>query len=281
MASDLIQSLDHLVVLTHDLDAAEKSYAHILGLAPSWRSRAAGGKTLAFTTGNTTLELLAPDPSDTRHAALAATLASEGEGLASLCFRTTNVERMHRRLQRLGLDPDTISAASSKDEMTGAELNWRRTRSNRDACHGIRAFFLELLGERPQSQRAGEGAVAGLDHVVVATQQPDRAAALFGARFGLDMRLDITSQDWGSRLMFFRCGDVIIEIAHGLRQVDLAPRDQLYGLTWRSDDLDAAHKRIEDAGVNVSPIRIGRKKNTRVFTVKSGTCNVPTLFIGV
>ena len=48
-------------------------------------------------------------------------------------------------------------------------------------------------------------AVEGLDHVVVRTPDPERAAALYGARLGLDMRLDRSTPAWGSRLMFFRC----------------------------------------------------------------------------
>ena len=40
---------------------------------------------------------------------------------------------------------------------------------------------------------------------------PERAAALYGARLGLDMALDRSHPDWG-RLMFFRCGDLIVEV---------------------------------------------------------------------
>ena len=52
-----------------------------------------------------------------------------------------------------------------------------------------------------------------MDHVVVSTADPERAAALYGARLGLDMALDRSHPDWG-RLMFFRCGDLIVEVVH-------------------------------------------------------------------
>ena len=52
-----------------------------------------------------------------------------------------------------------------------------------------------------------------MDHVVVSTPDPERAAALYGARLGLDMALDRSHPDWG-RLMFFRCGDLIVEVTH-------------------------------------------------------------------
>jgi hypothetical protein len=44
-------------------------------------------------------------------------------------------------------------------------------------------------------------------------------------------------------------------------------------------DADAARARLLDAGVDASEVRAGRRPGTRVLTVKSGTCGVPTLLI--
>ena len=43
-------------------------------------------------------------------------------------------------------------------------------------------------------------------------------AAFYGARLQLDMALDRSHPEWGARLMFFRCGDLIVEVAHDLKQ---------------------------------------------------------------
>ena len=117
-----------------------------------------------------------------------------------------------------------------------------------------------------------------MDHVVVATPDPERAAALYGARLGLDMALDRSHPDWG-RLMFFRCGDLIVEVAHHPGKDDKATTDKLYGISWRVTDMDATRARLVASGIDVSEIRIGRRPGTRVMTVKSGTCGVPTLLI--
>src|SRR3569833_2147257 len=53
--------------------------------------------------------------------------------------------------------------------------------------------------------------IDALDHVVITTEDSDRAAALYGARLGLDLALDRSHHDWG-QLMFFRCGDLIVEV---------------------------------------------------------------------
>jgi hypothetical protein len=44
-------------------------------------------------------------------------------------------------------------------------------------------------------------------------------------------------------------------------------------------DIDAAHARMSQAGLDVSELRTGRKPGTRVFSVRQGTCGVPTLIL--
>ena len=70
-----------------------------------------------------------------------------------------------------------------------------------------------------------------LDHVVVNTPIPERAAALYGARLGLRLALDRSNPDWDMRLMFFRVGGLTIELAHKISGgVSNAP-DKLWGLS--------------------------------------------------
>jgi catechol 2,3-dioxygenase-like lactoylglutathione lyase family enzyme len=114
--------------------------------------------------------------------------------------------------------------------------------------------------------------------VVVATQDPERAAALYGARLGLDMALDRSHPDWG-QLMFFRCGDLIVEIVHRRDEKADASRDRLWGLSWRVADIEAARARLIAAGISASEIRNGRKPGTRVFSLRDGSCGVPTLLL--
>ena len=139
-------------------------------------------------------------------------------------------------------------------------------------------FFLELADERPHSRVTSESPILGLDHIVVSTEDPERAAALYGARLGLDMALDRSHQDWG-RLMFFRCGDLIVEVV--CRPVAGADQthDRLWGLSWRVADIDATRARLAAAGLDVSEVRIGRKPGTRVVSVRDGTCGIHTLLV--
>lgn len=274
----MITALDHVVVLTGDIEAAMAAYETLFARSPAWRYVSDGAARVLFTLDNTSVELMAPSGEGENAGRIRAVLASQGEGLASLCFRANDIEKMHRRLERLTLRPEPVSEVESQDEMSGATLSWKRTRAATDATRGVRMFFLEREKERPLSVRTQPAGITAMDHVVVATADPERAAALYGARLGLDMALDRSHADWG-RLMFFRCGDLIVEIAHKPGTAEAEAPDRLRGVCWRVTDIDATHARLVAAGVDVSEIRSGRKPGTRVMTVHTGTCSVPTLLV--
>ena len=276
----MITGLDHVVIGVRDLDAAVHTYERLLGRAVSWRAEADGAATASFGLANLAVELIAPAGEGPTSARLRAVLDAQGEGLASLAFAVGDADRAHRRLARLALDPEPVSAGESTDRASGARRRWRRTRAATAATHGVRLFMIEPGEGHAAAFSAPEAAaVAGLDHVVVRTPDPERAAALYGARLGLDMRLDRSNQAWGARLMFFRCGDLIVEVAHDLAGGVSPGNDRLWGLSWRVPDAELTWARLRAAGVDVTELRPGRKPGTRVFTVRDRTCGVPTLVL--
>ncbi|MBR0794777.1 VOC family protein [Bradyrhizobium jicamae] len=278
----MITGLDHVVVLTSDITAAAAAYETLFARRPAWRNSGDGADRVLFTLDNTTLELMAPRGEDEAAQRVRNALVTQGEGLASLCFRSNDIGKLHRRLDRLTLKPELVAEVESRDEASGATLSWKRTRAATEATRGIRMFFLEREKERPLSVRMSPGSITAMDHVVVATADPERAAALYGARLGLDMALDRSHPDWG-RLMFFRCGDLIVEVTHRpgkeRSSSNAEAPDRLRGICWRVADIDATHARLVAAGVDVSEVRTGRKPGTRVMTVRSGTSGVPTLLV--
>jgi catechol 2,3-dioxygenase-like lactoylglutathione lyase family enzyme len=274
----MIAGLDHVVVLIRELEAGVAAYQTLFARAPAWRSVGDGAETVLFTLNNVTLELVSPAGRGATADRIRTVLTEQGEGLASICFRTNDIGKMHRRLDRLALKPETIAEAESHDMASGATLSWKRTRAATDATRGVRLFFLERAAERPHSVATAEAPITAMDHIVVSTGDPERAAALYGARLGLDMALDRSHPDWG-RLMFFRCGDLIVEIVHRPGAAVDPAQDKLYGLSWRVDNAEATRARLLSAGVDVSEVRTGRKPGTRVLTVRSGTCGIPTLLV--
>jgi catechol 2,3-dioxygenase-like lactoylglutathione lyase family enzyme len=188
--------------------------------------------------------------------------------LAAMVFATPSLEKAERLLER--------RAVPTKRK--GGQLTL-----STEATHGVPIALFELKDKEAASalKDSSEAAsITALDHVVIRSPNPERAIALYAGRLGLDLRLDRSNPDWGSRLLFFRCGDLVVEIAHDLNKgVSDAP-DELWGLSWRAPDVGRCNERLKKAGVEVSAPREGRRPGTQVFTVQSHTANVPTIVIG-
>lgn len=254
----MIAGFDHVVVAVRDIAEGVAAYETLLGARATPITTRDDVASALVVTANHAIELLAPiGPAAPR---LRAALDDGGEGIKSLVFATSNIEKLHTRCQRVGLEPEEIIVREDT----------RSFRANTARTHGARLFFMQRAAP-PQP----DASVLGLDHIVIRTGDPDRAAALYGARLGLDMRLD--REVTGRRLMFFRCGDAIVEIAEDRALTGVG--DQLWGLSWRVADADMERQRLADAGLNVSEVRAGTKPGTRVFTVRDRTCGVPTLMI--
>jgi len=185
------------------------------------------------------------------------------QGLHSMTFATGDVGKAATLLERRAV-------AATREGDAVALLG-----------HGVAIRLAAKGGDAPSPFTADEAAcVSGLDHVVVRTPNPERAIALYAGRLGLSLRLDRSNPQWGARLLFFRCGDLVVEIAHDLKKgVSDAP-DQLWGLSWRVPDVAQANARLKAAGLDVTEPRDGRRPGSQVFSVKDRTEGVPTLIIG-
>lgn len=265
----MIHALDHMAIAVADLDAAVANYEALLGRAAERSALAVGAERAWFHLANTSLELIAasgPGPAGDR---VRARLEAAGEGLLIMAFAVEDLTAAARLLERRGVRGHGRSDAA-----------WSLHPADTD---GIQIVLMPRpAASRPALSRidvAPDAAPLGLDHVVVHSPNPDRALALYGAKLGLDLRLDRSNPDWGARQMFFRCGDLVIEIGHGLKAGVSDGPDSLGGLAWRMAQPAAIQARLAGDGFNVSEVRKGRKPGTEVFTVRDRTCNVPTLML--
>lgn len=280
----MIYALDHIAYVVHDLEAALDGYTRLFGRAPNWRADMHGASQAWFQFGNMALDVISPTGEGPTGDAIRARLASHGEGFYGVGFSVPDVAEAGRRFERVGLKNRLGEEVTTNPE-TGATRRWVMANLSPKGTHGVNLFLVE---QAPGAERwpvapvtVDEGSsVSGLDHIVIRTPNPDRAAALYGARMGLDMRLDRSNPDWGTRLMFFRVGDLVVEIAHDLKAGVSEGPDSPWGLTWRVANIEAAHHRMSGQKIEVSEIRTGRKPGTRVFTVRNAPGGVPTLVIG-
>lgn len=278
----MITGLDHIVLICPDIEAGIEIYSAVFGRGPDWVSQdgEAGTATAQFRTANCALELMAPLGGGPVGERLAELLDDDGPRLTSLVFATDDIEETHHKLTRRALMPSEISAGQAQHVDTGALRSWKRLRCSDAICAGVKTFVLAHEAPPPVPAVTPDQ-VFRLDHVVIATPNPERAVALYGARLGLRFALDRTAEEWSTRFLFFRTGGLTLEVIHRLGEThDPDAPDTIWGLTWAVDDLDAAHARLSAQGAEISPVRTGRKPGTRVFTLRKDTLGVPTLFIG-
>lgn len=121
--------------------------------------------------------------------------------------------------------------------------------------------------------------VHALDHVVIRSTDLERAIRLWRDRLGIRLALDREFPGRGLRMLFFRSSGVTLEFVSALGAADSAGADALDGLAYQVGDLAACRARLVQGGLDVSPVRDGHKRGTRVATVRSGTEGVPTLLI--
>lgn len=259
----MITGLDHIAVVVRDIDAATDGYRRLLGVEAE--AEAGGGAQRRwFRFPNAAFELIAADGDGPVGERVRARLDEAGEGVWALAFATPQPEAAARLLTRRGLRAELLENGAG--------------RIDPEDTAGVPMFF-RASGEHPPSAAAGGAPVAALDHVVVGTVNPDRSLAIYGAKLGLDLRLDRANPQWGARQMFFKAGDALIEIGASLKEPASDKPDRFGGLAWRVVDPEAAHARMAAAGFNVSELRTGRKPGTRVFTVRDAPAGIPTLVI--
>lgn len=246
----MITGFDSITIGVSDPSAAISDYEILLGQDAIHDADHSGGAEFAL--ANTRLRIQ----------------QSDQLGVCRLTFAVDDLSATSQFLTRLGLlDPDDSLGQTQS-------LNPVNTRSLNLAISGA-AISGAVVSNNEQVDK-----ITGLDHIVIQTDYPEHTGFLLGCQLGLDLRLDRTNSDWNSRLLFFRCGDAVVEVYHPLESHTRVHEDHFFGITWRTSDIAAAHQRLLTQGVTVSDIRKGRKTGTAVFTIKSHTANVPTLVIG-
>lgn len=279
----MITGLDHVALAVNDLDAAIAGYTALLGRKPNWVGGDGGARHAWFQLPNMALDVISPHGEGAFGDTIRKHLAEHGEGVWAAAFTVDDIEAAAKLLSRRGLRGSTPGPVRTTHD-DGRKRYWTTSSLDPADTGGLTVLLIAPPRDGaawPLSEPVdGEAAaVTQLDHVVIHTSNPDRALAIYGAKLGLDLRLDRSNADWGVRQLFFRCGDAVVEMGASLKTPVSDAPDRFGGLAWRVADPDAVQARIAAAGFDVSDVRSGRKPGTKVFTVRSGVPAAPALMI--
>ena len=276
----MINKLDHLIVSVKNIAEAEKNYSKLFGTNPVWRGehKELGTINSIFNFNNTYFELLAANGEGLGAQLVTKTIEENGEGLTGIVLGTEDLENSKNQLLKKGFDFGSVAQGEGLDFDSGKIRRWKNLFLPDKLTRGLFTFLIEHTeGELPEPESLPTSSVHKLDHVVINTNDPDGFIDVYQNIYDLRLALDQTVEKWGGRMLFFRLNHTTIEVIG--KNDDNETQDKLWGLAWDVKDLEAAHKRLEKEGFEITPLKEGRKPNTLVTTVKSNTHNIPTLLI--
>ena len=276
----MIERIDHLIVAVKDLEAAEDNYKKIFGHDPVWRGKheSLGTKNSIFNFNNLYFELLAANGEGAGASLVNSSIEENGEGLAGLVFGSDDIESTKEQLSSKGYELSSLALGEGLDEDAGKKRTWESLFLPNLITRGLFSFAIEhKTGKLALLDKFESDSVHKLDHVVINTNDAEGFIQVYEKDLEIRLALDQTVEKWGGRMLFFRLNQTTIEVI--ARPNKEQSKDSLWGLAWDVDDLEATHARLTQLGIEASEVKEGRKPNTLVSTIKSNTCNIPTLFI--
>ena len=275
----MISSVDHIIIAVKDLDQAISDYEKILGITSCWKGKhiELGTKNALFNFENTYLELLSPCDAGPGTEFVNSLLADKGDHLAGIALGTKNIEHTKEALNKNG-NAVEIGSGEATNEKDMKIRRWKNIFLPNALSRELFVFIIEHTeGSLPKHESQDSSKVKKLDHVVINTQDADSFISIYRDVYKIRLALDKTIEHWKRRMLFFRTNATTIEVIEEKDKKESA--DELWGLAWEVDSIEDAHKRLVSNNVEVTPIKEGLKKKTLVATIKSHTCNVPTLLI--
>ena len=276
----MLDSVDHIIIAVEDLPKAINNYTKLLGFPPTWKGFHSdqGTENALFPLENLYIELLASCGPGSGSEMIKDFLKKNGEGIAGLAFGASDIRELKKTFIKKGIKKVNLTTGKGEDIHKQKTRTWLNLFIPSSVTRVLFTFFIQHKTDAlPVHKQKFNSPINRLDHVVINTNDPEGVISLYRDTFGIRLALDQTVEKWGGRMLFFRLNHTTLEVI--AKEDDEEPKDSFWGLAWVVQDIEATYKRLVVEGFEVSKIKEGRKPDTLVATVKSNTCNIPTLLI--
>jgi methylmalonyl-CoA/ethylmalonyl-CoA epimerase len=259
-----LKRIDHIVALVTNLDAAFTSYTERLGLPISWEVESKDcWRSSALWLGNASLELLEPSATAEENAGafFQHALDSRGEGLFLVAFEPAEIDYSVRALRRRGARvADPISSAVYDPGRNDGLRGYRSAFINRRFTPGLNSFICQYdTPFTPLEGGKGPLKVKKLDHVIIATEDVDEAAALWERNVGLKRDASLEHPlGAGFKVARLPIGDAFLELVQPVEQEgrfyeQFQQRGEgMFSISVEVEDLDEAVAFLRGKNVKVS-----------------------------
>ena len=277
----MIKSIDHILIAVKNLEESSLQYEKVLGLKPTWRGKhpSLGTENILFPLENLYLELIAGTSEGFLANQVNDHIKENGESIFGIALEVENIEEVFQSKEYSNFQNIKITSGEGINLDSGAKREWKNIMLPKESTRGVFTLLIEhTSGILPKYESFENDQVERLDHIVINSNDPDGLIDLYRDTYGIRLALDQYVEKWGGRMLFFRTNQTTIE-AIGINNDADKPIDKAWGLAWTTKDIKKMHARLVSEGVEISDVKDGRKPKTLVATIKSHTCNVPTLLI--
>ena len=277
----MIKSIDHILIAVKNLEESSLQYEKVLGLKPTWRGKhpSLGTENVLFPLENLYLELIAGTSQGFLADQVNDHIKENGESIFGIALEVGNIEGVLQSKEYSNFQNIEITSGEGINLDSGAKRKWKNIMLPQESTRGVFTLLIEhTSGVLPKYDSFDNDQIERLDHIVINSNDPDGLIELYRDTYGIRLALDQYVEKWGGRMLFFRTNQTTIE-AIGIENDADKPIDKAWGLAWTTKDIKKTHARLVSEGVEISDVKDGRKPNTLVATLKSHTCNIPTLLI--
>ncbi len=262
----MIRDVHHVGIAVRSLDAAYAFYRDALGLpvVKEGLASARGVRAALLAVGGSYLEVLEPLAADSP---FAKHIAERGEGLHHVALWTDDVESQVAQLRRMGVP---LEDEEPREGFTG-RLSYLAPEAFDGALLEVVQPSAALSGSPPP-----DGALTGIDHVVLHLPDVGEASRRFEEWFGVPTKRSV--ERGPRRFAFLRPGDVVLELI-GPAGAGTPGSGRVAGLAFEVRGIDALAAALKARGLPVGEPHPALQGGRIVSVHASGACGVPVAFI--
>ncbi len=255
-----VNSFYRIQISCPDLKSAVFQYRRLFSVEPCWSGVLADNETKSvwFKLENTVIELLQSSNLESNRITGLVLAVCEGESEG----------------ESIGLEPCFSDNVTYKSP--AFSFNEAAYKLPKDESLGLNISIVPEKDIQHFENIAVPKQLPSVDHLVLRASAGDACVELFSGRLGVRLALDQTVPEWGGRMLFFRAGKMTLEV---IVPTDTIGKNYFWGLAYTSTDLQAFRQSSELQNINLSALRVGRKPNTQVVSLKSHHLDIPTLII--
>ncbi len=199
-------------------------------------------------------------------------------GIQALSLLSDDIFEDHRKFKEMNLNISNIEEIDfnfrDKKNLKSTFFSLKKTNSS-----DLNLLVFDQGTALNDKGNYEDDTISKFNQIIIYTPDIEYLRDLFAEKLGIRLALDkvFNFGEKDIRMMFFRIGDVTLEVIENPDSESLS----FGGVGWHSENISKCHKRLIDSNFDLSELRKGRKPGTIVATIRNAPLKMPTIIIGL